>query len=264
VTAAQNSHPGAMGVGAIMAKQSRELLERRESFSWETNMAKQSNYRLFQGYQEQGYRLDVTCVNLQTVELCKNRVAQRVAAGGHPVPEKQIEARYAAGLELLKQNYQVPDRLELVDNSGKAPRTLLILEQGRISQQVPELPKWAAEIKAHILQLERPEPSVAREQARKAFLKSVGPVVQGLKDHGDGLNAGRLQAAARLIERTPYGVGPSKENLEKAREAADQLPTLRGSQELGELKAAVGVMSQVPAQERSGPDYGRESGGMER
>lgn len=33
-------------------------------------MAKQSNYKMFQGYQEQGYKLDVTYVNLQTVELC--------------------------------------------------------------------------------------------------------------------------------------------------------------------------------------------------
>lgn len=148
VTAARNPGISAMGVGSIMAKQAKELSDRGESFSWETNLAKQSNYKLFQGYQEKGYRLDVTYVNLQTVELCKNRVAQRVAAGGHAIPEKQIEERYAAGLALIKQNYKVPDRLELVDNSGKEHRTVLILEKGKIIEAAAQLPQWAAEVKS--------------------------------------------------------------------------------------------------------------------
>jgi len=390
VTAAKNPHLGAMGVGAIMARESQELTSKRESFSWETNLAKQSNYKVFQGYQEKGYKLDVTYVSVQSVELAKNRVAQRVAAGGHPIPEKQIEERYAAGLELIKHNYKVPDRLELVDNSGKEPRTVVVVEKGKIIQQAEQLPKWAADITTHINQISRIEhierqetttqatvspkeqfkeaathvaselkatgqpadalaaarlqevsrfvdrvpyigglnkenvdkaltaadriPTLAsspqveqlrtaitalsqpgieqqsavvqkekatsrdqdqlersaapggptHDQARETYLKNVGPVVQGLKENSEGLNAARLQEVAKFIERTPYVGGINKENVDKALSAAARLPRLSSSKELSELKGAVGVMSQAPTQQHSNPDAGRDSGGIER
>lgn len=392
VTAAKNPHLGPMGVGAIMARESQELTSKRESFSWETNLAKQSNYKVFQGYQEKGYKLDVTYVNVQSVELAKNRVAQRVAVGGHPISEKQIEERYAAGLELLKQNYQVPDRLELVDNSGKEHRTVLIIEKGKIIQQAEQLPKWAADITMHINQTNRIEnmerqeattqapislkeyfkeaamhvagelkatgqpadalaaarlqevsrfidqvpyigglnmekvdnaltaadrvptlanspqveqlrtattalaqPSVEQQsviaqkekatsrdqgqlergaapasagptpdQARETYLKNVGAVVQGLKENGEGVNATRLQEVAKFVERTPHIAGINKENVDKALSAADRVPGLSSSKELGELKGAVGVLSQASTQQHSNPGADRDSGGIER
>ena len=250
VTAAQNPQMGALGVGSIMARQAKELSQNRESFSWETNLAKQSNYKMFQGYQEQGYKLDITYVNLQTVELCKNRVAQRVAAGGHPIPEKQIEERYVSALELIKQNYKVPDRLELVDNSGKEQRTVLTLEQGKIVQQAPELPKWAADIKSHIQQMESQEVKIASARVitpQEQFKEAASSVAAGLRETGqpaDALAAARLQEVSRFVERVPHIAGINKENVEKALVAAEQIPGLAGSRQVVQLQSATAALEQ--------------------
>ena len=37
------------------------------------------------------------------------------------------------------------------------------------------------------------------DQARETYLKNVGPVVQGLKENGEGVNAAQLQEVAKFI-----------------------------------------------------------------
>jgi len=188
----------------------------------------------------------VTYVSIQSVELCKQRVAARVEQGGHNIPEKQIEERYAGGLEALKKNYQVPDRIELVDNT-RQHTSVLTIEQGRITQQAPGLPKWAADIKDHIRQIERAGPAPEQQ-----FLQAVGPVVQGLREHNEGPAAARLEQVARFVEKVPYLAGLNKENTEQAIAAAAKIPRLARSSELLQLRAATIALEQ-PLHERNVP-----------
>ena len=256
-----------------------ELLKEKATFSTENNLYKKSNLNTITRYQEAGYRVEVTYVSLESAELCKKRVDQRVANGGHPIPDKQISERYYGGLATIRDHYQVPDKLTLLDNSGSDReanrRPLLTIEQGKIVQEAPDLPKWVAEIKDHIRHLEKESQVPGREQvpagptpqqAQAQYLANVGPVAQGLKDHGDPTNAARLQEVARFVERVPYLGGSNRENVEKALAAADQVPALRSSKELGELKGAANVMSQMPTQERSAGagQRSQEGGGIER
>jgi predicted ABC-type ATPase len=55
----------AVGVGAVQVRQMKELADKRETFSLETNLAKSSHYSLFKDYQEKGYRVEVIYVSLQ-------------------------------------------------------------------------------------------------------------------------------------------------------------------------------------------------------
>jgi predicted ABC-type ATPase len=242
----ENPELSAIAVGVVQARQMKELADKRETFSLETNLAKSSHYSLFKDYQEKGYRVEVTYVSLQSVELCKQRVAARVEQGGHNIPEKQIEERYAGGLEALKKNYQVPDRIELVDNT-RQHTSVLIIEQGKITQQAPNLPKWAADIRDHIRQIERAGPAPQQQ-----FLQAAGPVVQGLREHNDGPAAARLEQVARFVEKVPYLAGLNKENTEQAIAAATSIPTLARSSELLQLRAATVALEQ-PLHERNVP-----------
>lgn len=139
VIQAENPQLSGVGVGLLMSNQIKELRANRATFSLETNLAKQSHYNTFQGYQQQGYRVTITFVGLASALDCKERVAACVQQGGHYIPEKQIEERYTAGLALLKKNYHVPDQLVLVDNTVR-PTVVLVVEQGRIIWQAPDLP----------------------------------------------------------------------------------------------------------------------------
>ncbi|MCL4441685.1 MAG: zeta toxin family protein [Firmicutes bacterium] len=49
------------------------------------------------------------------------RVAQRVATGGHGVPEGKILQRYTRSMELLPEVVKIADAVKIYDNSGDSP-----------------------------------------------------------------------------------------------------------------------------------------------
>ena len=231
-----------------------ELLKQKATFSTENNFHKSSNLNTVARYQEAGYRVEVTFVSLQSAELCKERVASRVAKGGHDIPDKQVEDRYTGGLETIKQNYHISDKVTILDNSSSDRRRnrepLLTIEQGRIVQQAPNLPQWVAAIKDHIRQVEREGPPPQQQ-----FKEAAARVVAGLQATGQAADkqaAFRLQEVDRFVERVPYVAGLNKENTEKAIAAADKVPGLARSPELLQLRAAAIALEQ-PMHERHGP-----------
>lgn len=66
--------------------------------------------------------MELIFLSLPNVEMAIERVAARVAEGGHNVPEPVIRRRYAAGLRNFEEIYKsLADRWVLYDNSGAAP-----------------------------------------------------------------------------------------------------------------------------------------------
>lgn len=84
-----------------MLKRIDELLNAGESFSIETTLATKSYINLVRRAQGEGYMVHVLFFWLNSVELAKRRVADRVASGGHNIPLSVIERRYQAGLRNL-------------------------------------------------------------------------------------------------------------------------------------------------------------------
>jgi len=59
------------------------------------------------------------------VDLALDRVANRVAAGGHDVPAKTVRSRFVRGLHNLFHLYRsLVDSWVLFDNSGDRPRVI--------------------------------------------------------------------------------------------------------------------------------------------
>ena len=231
-----------------------ELLKEKASFSTENNFYKNSNLNTVTRYQNAGYRVEVTYVSLQSAELCKERVASRVANGGHPISDKQVDERFIGGLETIKNNYHVPDKVTLLDNTGpdreQNRKPLLTIEQGKIVQEAPDLPKWAADIKNHIQQMEQEAKALTPQQQ---FKESASSVAAGLRETGqasDALAAARLQEVSKFVDRVPHIAGLNKENVEKALVAADKVPALAGSPQVAQLRSATSVLEQ-PGQERA-------------
>ena len=92
-------------------------------------MAGRSYTRLIPRWREQGYRVKLFFLRLSRPEIAIARVKQRVAEGGHDVPESVIRRRFHAGLRNFEHVYKdLVDEWAVYDNSGDQP---LLVEEGR-------------------------------------------------------------------------------------------------------------------------------------
>lgn len=94
------------------------LLERNADFSVETTLATRSLVNIIQQAKSQGYTVTVLYFWLNSPELAIKRVQDRVAAGGHNIPDDVVRRRYYMGLKYLFETY-IPlcDFWILADNS---------------------------------------------------------------------------------------------------------------------------------------------------
>lgn len=72
-----------------------EFLERRESFIVESTLSGLSLRKWIERARGFDYEVEILFVYLSSPELCIERVAVRVAKGGHHVPEADIKRRFA-------------------------------------------------------------------------------------------------------------------------------------------------------------------------
>jgi predicted ABC-type ATPase len=118
------------------------LLERRVSFIAETVFSHESKLDLLRDAQRLGYSVTLHVVMVPE-ELAVARVADRVRAGGHLVPEEKIRGRYARLWALIAQARGIADQAEFYDNSSldRPLRRIARYEYGRQVGQ-PDWPDW--------------------------------------------------------------------------------------------------------------------------
>ncbi len=115
-------NPDAAGLkaGRIMLNRINELLEKNQSFAFETTLSTKSYTGFVRKAQEKGYEVILLFMALDSIELAKKRVSIRVQEGGHNIPTDVIERRYTKGL-LNLFNLYIPlvDKWILLNNSGE-------------------------------------------------------------------------------------------------------------------------------------------------
>jgi len=104
----------------------RECLEQGISFAFETVMSHPSKIEVLREARRRGYAVVIFFVALENPQLNVERVRQRVALGGHPVPEDRIVARYERTLGLLPEAISLCDRAVLFDNSYRTQKGGLV------------------------------------------------------------------------------------------------------------------------------------------
>lgn len=138
-------HENAPYLEAITAEVVRDaLVEVCAPFSFETVMSSVDKVDLLQRAREAGFRVYLYYVSTVDVRINVNRVAVRVAAGGHPVPEDKIVDRYTRSLKNLADALRQSDRAFLYDNSGESAVAVGEVTDGR-SLSVPDVatvPWW--------------------------------------------------------------------------------------------------------------------------
>ena len=117
------------------------FLAKRQSFAIETNLADKETWQFLIGVQGLGYSLHLHFFGVSDIEICINRVHNRVLQGGHFVYPDIVRMRYEAGLKLLKHFKHVPNHLILTDNTTEN-RFCAELSLGEILQKSANLPEW--------------------------------------------------------------------------------------------------------------------------
>lgn len=112
----------AIEAGRVMLARIKELAARHADFAFETTLSSRSFAPFLRDLQQQGYLVFILHVWLRRPELAVQRVAARVARGGHSVPPPVVMRRYWRSHANFRRLYRpLADDWILCDNSGEVP-----------------------------------------------------------------------------------------------------------------------------------------------
>ena len=160
-----NSRAWAINRDALAA-----AIESGKDYAFETTLGGRSIPALLAKAARAGIAVRMWFVGLDSVERHLERIAQRVASGGHAIPEAKVRERYRGSLLNLIELMPLLAELRVFDNShegdpkrGQAPAPLLVLHlvQGKMrfpasAEQLLETPDWAKPLVGRALEIDSP------------------------------------------------------------------------------------------------------------
>ncbi len=133
----------ALEAGRVMHDRLRELASEHKSFAFETTLASRSFAPWIRSWKEAGYEFHLAFFWLPSPDMAVARVARRVSAGGHDVPESDIRRRYRRGLINFFALYQpLADRWTMYNNTQIDGPLVIATGRGRDASQVDDGPLW--------------------------------------------------------------------------------------------------------------------------
>ena len=121
----------------------RKALESSKSFSFETVMSAPDKVDLLREAQTVGYRTYIYYIATEDPAINIQRVKNRVAEGGHDVPEEKIVLRYHRSLSLLREAIRYTYRAFFFDTSEEESWYFAEATNGTsIELKSDEMPNW--------------------------------------------------------------------------------------------------------------------------
>lgn len=117
-------HPeaAALRAGRLMLEEMTTRIARGRSFAFETTLSGRTYARQIPQWRALGYHVKLVFLSLPSADMAVERVAGRVAQGGHAIPEAVIRRRFAAGVRKFEQVYKpLVNAWMLYDNAGEEP-----------------------------------------------------------------------------------------------------------------------------------------------
>ena len=115
----------AMKAGRIVFEHMREMTAARRSFAFETTLAARTYARWLGDLRRNGYAVHLFYYWLRSADTAIGRVAERVKAGGHFVPDDTIRRRYSRSVRNFLELYQpAVTTWQVYDNSNGGSRLI--------------------------------------------------------------------------------------------------------------------------------------------
>ncbi|RCW41616.1 putative ABC-type ATPase [Paenibacillus prosopidis] len=230
-----NPEAAAVKAGRETLKRVQVCIDQRRDFSIETTLAGGNVLRQMERAKEAGFGITMYYVGLKNVDYHIERVARRVEAGGHSIPEADIRRRYDRSLDKVPQAIRLADRVFVFDNSTGFKKTLDV-NQGLIQIHTSVIPKWLDRI---IKGWDKEQEKMNRDLERKKdqFEKNYDSVHSKLLQEKEKLKPIhelerlknlRDQLVARLIELKPKNLlekitNPNKQTILGVQQDVQQL-----------------------------------------
>lgn len=135
---------------ALGRSQLQAAITHNTAYTFETTLGGNSICRLLLGAINKGIAVNIAFCGLQSPELHIERVAQRVANGGHPIAEAKIRERWVSAIHNMCSLIPGCHRVTVFDNSielrnGKpTPQILFAMSNGKFTQPPSKtMPDWA-------------------------------------------------------------------------------------------------------------------------
>jgi predicted ABC-type ATPase len=109
---------------------------RRDSFAIETTLSSTMYARRMRSWKTSGYRVALHFIELPSEDFAVRRVAMRVAAGGHSVPELDIRRRYHRGWRFSSRSISRSSTSGII---GSATTTDFALASTRTDERILKL-----------------------------------------------------------------------------------------------------------------------------
>ncbi|MGL4934212.1 MAG: zeta toxin family protein [Cetobacterium sp.] len=133
-----------MKAGRIALTKIKEFFENRITFNQETTLCGNSILRTIKKAKELGYNIDLHFVSVNSSEIAKQRVHQRVLKGGHGIPEESIERRFFESRENLTKISKYCDKITIYDNTDILT-TKVYIKNNNILYKDSDLATWLDE-----------------------------------------------------------------------------------------------------------------------
>jgi predicted ABC-type ATPase len=125
-------------------------LHDQKSFAVETTLSGKNYLQMMLDAGNLGFEVVLVYIGTETVEINLARIATRVLAGGHDVPEADVRRRYQRSLKNVSTAILRADHVILFDNSSELGYQFLgVIDQGQTEWLEP-LPNWAVELRRYL------------------------------------------------------------------------------------------------------------------
>jgi predicted ABC-type ATPase len=150
---------GAYEAAAVAESIRQEMLNRRESFAFETVFSDPvgDKIALLKQAASIGYSVVLFFIGNSGPNISRQRVAMRVAKGGHNVPAQKLVERYPRTMANLASALRELPQVWIYDNDVLSDpfRLVAITESGRLTRLNRPMPKW---LKPHLPSDKNPLP----------------------------------------------------------------------------------------------------------
>ena len=141
-----------VAAGREAIHQFKQALVAKTSFTMETTLTGNGILRRMEEAKAAGFQVQLRYVGLNSADVNVERVANRVAKGGHHIDEDVIRRRYTESQENLVKAVAICDKTLIRDNSGATPVTYLKIENNQITHLTDkESPNWIKAIETKIV-----------------------------------------------------------------------------------------------------------------
>ena len=119
----------------------KQYLDDGISFNQETTMAGKSIIGTIKTAKTRGYEIHLHYVGLESADIALQRIAKRVAEGGHGIPADDVVRRYGNSFGNLCAALKYCDHAALYDNSVRM-RLVAKFNNGNLVYKSQSLPGW--------------------------------------------------------------------------------------------------------------------------